>query len=172
MHILFKPFMLLALLFIALSSHAADMKFAVVDVQAAVSGSEEVKAITAQLKGEFSEEERKIKALQAKIQSLKEKQLKDGAIMSESENRRLVEEGTQAANELKYLSQESQRRLVSRQQELLAPVLERAQKAVEEVMSEGGYSLVFRREALVDYSQDIDITKSVTAKLNAVADAN
>ena len=164
--------MLLALLFIALSSHAADMKFAVVDVQAAVSGSEEVKAITAQLKGEFSEEERKIKALQAKIQSLKEKQLKDGAIMSESENRRLVEEGTQAANELKYLSQESQRRLVSRQQELLAPVLERAQKAVEEVMSEGGYSLVFRREALVDYSQDIDITKSVTAKLNAVADAN
>lgn len=150
-------------------ANAEGVKFAVVDVQAAVSGADEVKAITEQLKGEFSEEETKIKALQAKIQGLKEKQAKDGAIMSEAENRRLMEEGAQASNELKFISQQSQRRLVSRQQELFAPVLERAQTAVKEVMDEGGYTLVFRKEALVDYKGDADITKLVTAKINQPA---
>jgi len=150
-------------------ANAEGVKFAVVDVQAAVSGADEVKAITAQLKSEFSGEEVKIKALQAKIQGLKEKQAKDGAIMSEAENRRLIEEGTQASNELKFISQQSQRRLVSRQQELFAPVLERAQKAVKDVMTEGGYSLVFRKEALVDYQGDADITKLVTSKINQPA---
>lgn len=154
--------------FVAMAN-AEEVKFAVVDVQAAVSGADEVKAILAQLKSEFSEEEIKIKSLQAKLQELKEKQAKDSAIMSEAENRRLMEEASQLTNEYKFIAQQLQRRAGLRQQELLTPIIERAEKAVQEVMDEGGYSLVFRKEALVDYKGDADITKLVTAKINQPA---
>ncbi len=158
--------MLSVVLMFATSLVGAETKIAVVDVQAAVAGSEEVKAITEQLRTEFKEEDEKIKALQAKLQGLQEKQQKDGAVMSEAENRKLMEDGTRLANELKFLSQESQRRLAARQQELLGPILQRAQKAVQDVVKAGKYELVLRREAVVEFSPKMDITKKVTAKLN------
>jgi len=158
--------MSLVLLLATTSAFAGKSKIAVVDLQAAVSGSKEVKAISEQLRTEFKDEDAKIRALQTQLQGLQEKQQKDGAIMSEAERKTLMEDGTRLANELKFLSQESQRRLQGRQKELIGPILQKAQKAVKDVVAEGGYELVFRREAVVEFSPEMDITKKVTAKLN------
>lgn len=77
-----------------------------------------------------------------------------------------MEEGTRLANEYKFLAQESQRRLQGRQQELIGPILQKAQKALEEVIKEGDFDVVLRREAVLKFSPEMDITKKVTAKLN------
>lgn len=154
------------LVLVASSAYAEKTKIAVVDLQSAVAGSEEVKAISELLRAEFKEEDGKIRALQAQLQALQEKQQKDGAVMSEAENRKLMEDGTRLANELKFLSQESQRQLGARQKELIGPILQRAQKAVQDVIKEGGYALVLHREAVVEFSPEMDISKQVTAKLN------
>ena len=156
----------LVFLLVTTSAFAGKSKIAVVDLQSAVSGSEEVKAISEQLRTEFKDEDAKIRALQAQLQGLQEKQQKDGAIMSEAERKTLMEDGTRLANELKFITQESQRRLQGRQKELIGPILQKAQKAVKDVVAEGGYELVFRREAVVEFSPEMDITKKVTAKLN------
>jgi len=156
----------LVFLLVTTSAFAGKNKIAVVDMQSAVSSSEEVKIISEQLRTEFKDEDSKIRALQAELKGLQDKQQKDGAIMSEAERRTLMEDGTRLANELKFLTQESQRRLQGRQKELIGPILQKAQKAVKDVVAEGGYELVFRREAVVDFSPDMDITKKVTAKLN------
>jgi len=156
----------LVFLLVTTSAFAGKNKIAVVDMQSAVSSSEEVKIISEQLRTEFKDEDSKIRALQAELKGLQDKQQKDGAIMSEAERRTLMEDGTRLANELKFLTQESQRRLQGRQKELIGPILQKAQKAVKDVVAEGGYELVFRREAVVDFSPEMDITKKVTAKLN------
>ena len=156
----------LVFLLVTTSAFAGKNKIAVVDMQSAVSSSEEVKIISEQLRTEFKDEDSKIRALQAKLQGLQDKQQKEGAIMSEAERKTLMEDGTRLANELKFLTQESQRRLQGRQKELIGPILQKAQKAVKDVVAEGGYELVFRREAVVDFASEMDITKKVTAKLN------
>ena len=86
--------------------------------------------------------------------------------MGDAEKRKFQEEGVSVTNELKALSQESQRRLQARQQELLQPVLSDTQEAIKEIMKEDGYDVVFRREALVEFNPKMDITLKVTLKLN------
>ncbi|MBL4606390.1 MAG: OmpH family outer membrane protein [Pseudomonadales bacterium] len=147
-------------------SSAADKKFAVVDVQKAMRSADKVKEIESKLKKEFSAEQKKIVELKNKITALKEQQQRDWAIMGDGEKRKLQEDGMKVTNELKALSQESQRRLQSRQQELLQPVVGDAQDAIKEIMKEEGYDVVFRREALVEFDPKMDITLKVTLKLN------
>ena len=145
---------------------AAEQKIAVVDVQKAMRAANEVKVIEAQLKKEFSAEEKKIGELKKQIEGLKEQQQRNWAVMGDAEKQKLQEEGLQVTNELKALSQDSQRRLAARQQELLQPVILQAQEAIKEVMKEGGYNMVFRRAALVEFDPKHDITLKVTLNLN------
>ena len=145
---------------------AAEKKLAVVDVQKAMRSADKVKEIEAKLKKEFSEDEKKIEALKKKITELKERQKRDWAVMGDAEKRKLQEEGMRVTNELKVSSQESQRRLQARQQELLKPVVSDAQEVIKDIMKEEGYDVVFRREALVEFDPKMDITLKVTLKLN------
>ncbi|MBV1870430.1 MAG: OmpH family outer membrane protein [Gammaproteobacteria bacterium] len=145
---------------------AAEKKFAVVDVQKAMRSADTVKEIEAKLKKEFTAEEKKVETLKNKINELKERQKRDWAIMGDAEKRKFQEEGMNVTNELKALSQESQRRLQARQQELLQPVLSDTQEVIKDIMKEDGYDVVFRREALVEFNPKMDITLKVTLKLN------
>lgn len=145
---------------------AAEPKIAVVDVQKAMRATDKVKAIEAQLKTEFSDEEKKIADLQKKIGELKEKQQRDWAVMSDPEKRKLQEDGMKLTGELQALSQDSQRKLATRQQELLQPVIVKAQEVIKGIMKSDGYGLVMRREAVVDFDPKMDITAKVTLKLN------
>lgn len=148
------------------SALAADPKIAVVDVQKAMRSTDKVKSIEAQLKNEFSDEEKKISDLQKKIGELKEKQQRDWAVMSDPEKRKLQEDGMKLTAELQTLSQDSQRQLAARQQELLQPVIAKAQETIKGIMKADGYGLVMRREAVVDFDPKMDITAKVTLKLN------
>lgn len=145
---------------------AADSKIAVVDIQKAMRSTDKVKAIEAQLKTEFSDEEKKITDIQKKIGELKEKQQRDWAVMADPEKRKLQEDGMKLTTELQTLSQESQRQLAARQQELLQPVISKAQEAIKGIMKADGYDVVMRREAVVDFDPKMDITAKVTLKLN------
>jgi outer membrane protein len=158
--------LMVGMVFLTGASFAADKKLAVVDVQKAMRSADKVKEIESKLKKEFSVEEKKIEELKKKITELKERQQRDWAIMGDAEKRKLQEEGMNVTNELKALSQESQRRLQTRQQELLQPVVSDAQDAIKDIMKEEGYDVVFRREALVEFDPKMDITLKVTLKLN------
>lgn len=158
--------LLLVSAFLAGSAFAADAKIAVVDVQKAMRSADKVKAIEAQLKTEFSGEEKKIGDLQKKIGDLKEKQQRDWAVMSDPEKHKLQEDGMKLTTELQTLSQDSQRKLAARQQELLQPVITKAQEVIKDIMKADGYEMVMRREAVVDFDPKMDITAKVTLKLN------
>lgn len=151
---------------VAGSAVAADIKIAVVDVQKAMRSADKVKEIETQLKNEFSDEEKKIEDLQKKITDLKEKQKRDWAVMAEPEKRKLQEDGMKLTTDLQTLSQDSQRQLAARQQQLLQPVISDAQEAIKEIMKAEGYQMVMRREAVVEFDPKMDITLKVTLKLN------
>lgn len=166
MHAKLASKVLVMSLLIAGSAMAAEQKIAVVDVQKAMRSADKVKEIEAQLKNEFGDEEKKIEELQKKITDLKEKQKRDWAVMAEPEKRKLQEDGMKLTTELQTLSQESQRQLAARQQQLLQPVISDAQEAIKEIMKAEGYHLVMRREAVVEFDPKMDITLKVTLKLN------
>ena len=70
----------------------AEVKIAVVDVQAAILNSEEAKRLMAQIQNEFKDEEEKIRNIQSEAAVLFERLQKDAEVMSEAEKRRVQQQ--------------------------------------------------------------------------------
>ena len=154
------------MLFFCQLGFSAELKIAVVDIQAAIDASRHVQKINEQLEKEFGPEQTDLKALQKEIMDLQAKYTKDSAIMGESEVRRLQQEIAEKQSRLKFESVELQRKAQMRQQQLSEPLM----KIVEEVLAafekEGNYDLILHKQAVLTVKDSLDLTKQLTEKLN------
>ena len=144
----------------------AEVKIAVVDVQAAIIGSESAKALLAQIQGEFQTDQDSIRAIQTEAAGLLQRLQKDADVMSDEEKRRIQREIESLNNDFVFQSQKLQNEIQARQQELFAGTDEKVRKAIEDLVLENDYDLILPRGAAL-YAGDLyDITRKVTEQLN------
>lgn len=154
------------LLFGCQTVFSAEMKIAVIDVDAAIQASRHVQKINEQLEKEFGPEQTDLKALQKEIMDIQTKFQKDSAIMGESEMRRLQQEIAEKQSRFKFESMELQRKAQARQQQLSEPLMKIVQDTLEEFEKEGKYDLILHKQATLMVKDTMDLTKQLTEKLN------
>jgi outer membrane protein len=147
----------------------AEVKIAVVDVQAAILNSEEAKQLLAQIQEEFKDEEEKIRNIQTEAAVLFERMQKDAEVMSEAEKRRVQQQIESKNNDFVYSRQKLQRLIEERQQELFAGIDQKVQSAIEELVKSDDYDLIVPRQAALYVSEIYNITRKVTEKLNQMS---
>jgi outer membrane protein len=160
------------LLVMAAPAAFAEVKIAVVDVQAAILNSEEAKRLLKQIQEEFKSEEEKIRSIQSEAAVLYERLQKDAEVMSDAEKRRVQQQIESKNNDFVYNRQKLQRLIEERQQELFTGVDTKVQAAIEMLVKTDDYDLIMPRQAAL-YAGDLyDITRKVTEKLNEMGAKN
>lgn len=161
---------LLALLLTTLSGFSLaqePLKIAVLDMGAALFNSDKAKSMSEQIRGETAADEEKVRALATEATALQEKLQKDAAVMSEAEVRRTNEQIQEIGVQYQFLVQKLQTLLQERQEEFQNTYAPNLIQAIQEVVNEGQYDIVFRSEVALHYATAFDITARVTEKLNA-----
>jgi outer membrane protein len=158
--------MMTLLLALAAPTAFAEVKIAVVDVQAAILNSEEAKRLLKQIQEEFKDEEEKIRLIQTDAAVLYERLQKDSEVMSDAEKRRVQQQIESKNNDFVYNRQKLQRLIEERQQELFTGVDEKVQKAIEMLVKTDDYDLIIPRQAALYVGDLYNITRKVTEKLN------
>ncbi|NJK84533.1 MAG: OmpH family outer membrane protein [Saprospiraceae bacterium] len=67
--------------------------------------------------------------------------------------------------ELRKFEADSQQKLAAKQQELVQPILDKVNKAIQDVAKENGYQFIFDEAVLLYRDPTLDIGKLVRAKL-------
>ncbi len=147
-------------------AQASEFKIAVIDIQAAIDSSNQVKKINEKLEAEFSPIQSDLKALNNDIEKLEARYIKDSAVMAETELRRLQQEIAEKKSRLKFESVEMQRKLQARQQELSAPLMQVVEQVVKEFNAEGKYDLILHKQTALFVKNQYDLTQELTQRLN------
>ncbi|XOV90002.1 MAG: OmpH family outer membrane protein [Pseudomonadota bacterium] len=157
---------LAAFTFLASPAALAEIKVAVVDVQAAILNSEEAKRLLAQIQNEFKGDEDNIRKIQSEAATILERLQKDAEVISEAEKRRLQQQIESLNNDFVYQRQRLQRQIEERQQELFAGIDQKVQKAIEDLVLKEDYDMILPRQAALYVGDLYNITRKVTEKLN------
>ncbi len=110
--------------------------------------------------------EGKVTAFQAKVQEAEQKKQR-GEMTPKEEEVKMAELQTEQET-LYKLGQENEQKMAERQQELMAPILEKVNKAIQEVAKEGAFQFIFDTQSgVILYADEAaDVTALVKAKLN------
>jgi len=147
---------------------SAQQKFAVVDLQRALTEIEEGKKAKGQLKTLFDQRQKTLDKQQEDLRVLKEGIEKQRDVLSREVYAKKVEELQKALAELQTTYMEFQRELAAKEADLTRPILERLQRVVKQLGQKEGYVFVFERnEAGVVYTSSYDMTDLVIQRYNA-----
>lgn len=144
----------------------AAIKVAVVDVQTAISNSDQSKQLVTEMQKEFKTEQDQLRKIQSDAASLLEKAQKNADVMSDNQKRRLQNEIQSKNSDFNYLRQKLQKEVQERRQELFQPVDQEVQKAIEDLVRENSYDLIVPSQATLYINPVYDVTNKVTEKLN------
>lgn len=155
-----------------MSSSLFAQKFGQVDFQSCVFLMDDI--IEAQLQLQSVQKETQdtynemVKDYQAKAEAYQSKQATWTASIRESKARELGE----LEQRIQEFAQTSQQEMQQIQQNLMAPIVEKVQNAVDQVAKEGEFVVVFDKGTVryISESQCTDITDTVRAKLGIPAD--
>jgi outer membrane protein len=143
---------------------AAEYKIAFVEVPRLLRDAPQVEAVRNKLKQEFSRRNDDLVAQQQQMRQLQEKLQRDGAIMSDSETKRLERDIVSRQRKLKAAQTEFQEDLSLRQNEELGKLRRVIGEVIVEVAKEEQVDLVL--ESGVVYASDrADITDKVLQRL-------
>ncbi len=142
------------------------LKIAVLNMAEALLNSDVAKGIEQELQAETKEDQDKLRNLATQGQQLQERLQKDGEVMSEAEQRRVVGEIQEIQNQYQFLLQKIQTLSNERRQQFQQTYAPNLVQAISEVVEEEGFDLVIRGEAALYYNNILDITARVTEKLN------
>ena len=144
----------------------AEVKIAVVDVQTAITNSDEAKRLIAQIQGEFKDQQDQIRKIQSDAAALLQRAQKNSDVMSDAEKRKLQNEIQSKNSDFEYLRNKLQKQVQERRNELFAPVDQEVQQAIEDLVRENDYDLVIPAQATLYVNPVYDVTNKVTEKLN------
>ncbi len=159
-------YVLLVTALVGAQAALAEVNVAVIDVQAAILGSEHAKERIAELKKQYAPDQKEIKDLGVEIQKLQVKIEQDAAVMSESEKKNLGKQIEDKAVDYQFLAQKLQKAQSTSQQELMAELSPKLQQAIETIIEQGTYTVILERKSAIYVSPDYDITRKVTEQLN------
>jgi len=155
-----------ALLLAPLAPALADVKIAVLDYQKALLDSEAAKRYAVDSEKRFGPQLEKLKKLEGEAERLQKRLVNEGEKLGQAERERLDLEFRQKARDLQTQTNELNQAKALADRDVLEKLRPNLNKAVEEVISKGGYDFVFDRAALVDVKAPYDITQQVIERLN------
>jgi outer membrane protein len=151
----------------------AQCKIVVVDMQEAVTGSNEGKDKAAKFDARVKEWTDKLDKIKSDLESNQKKLQAQQALASAAMLATLNKNITDKQTELTRTSEDAQKDVDGYRDELLGPVMEVAQKTMNEVAVEKGYSIVYDLSApnspIVYSSKDCNITEEIKNRLNGKA---
>ncbi|RMG76747.1 MAG: OmpH family outer membrane protein [Bacteroidetes bacterium] len=148
---------------------AQAQKFGYVDSGAILSEMPEVKQMQSNLDGFKTQLEKKAQSMLTAYQEKQREaaQKKERGELSPVQEEALLKELQEKEQEIYKYQNESQQKLAQKEQELLEPILEKVNNAIQEVAKEEGLQFVFdSRSGVILYADEsTDITAKVKAKL-------
>lgn len=158
--------LLTALLLVSFTSIAtAAQKIAFVEVTKLLEAAPQVKAVKEKIRKEFAHRDEELVAQQKQLKKLQDKLVKDGAIMSEGEAKRLERDILARRRKLKNATSEFQEDLTLRQNEELKKLRKVIAEVVIDVAKSEKIDIVL--EGGVVYASDsANITDKVLKKLS------
>lgn len=157
------PTLLCALLF-AGAPLAAEYKLAFVNAIQVVEQSPQYEAAQKELDKEFSKRNEEVVSKQQQLKKLQEKLERDGALMSESELKRLEKDIFSRQRKLKNAQEEFREDFALRRNELLNKLRTQVAEVVEEVAKDEKIDLVLS-DGVVYFSKRVDISDKVVDRL-------
>jgi outer membrane protein len=151
----------------------AQCKIVVVDMQEAVTGSNEGKDKAAKFDARVKEWTDKLDKIKADLEANQKRLQAQQSLATPSALATLNKNITDKQTELTRTSEDAQKDVDSYRDELLGPVMETAQKTLQEVAAEKAYSIVYDLSApnspIVYSSKDCNVTEEIKNRLNAKA---
>lgn len=143
---------------------AAEIKIGFVNAAQVLEEAPQADAARERLEKEFSPRDKKLVSSQKAVRKLEEKLTRDGAIMSESERRKLERDILSQKRELKRSQEEFREDLNIRRNEAFDKLRRRVFEVINDIAKSEKYDLVVS-DGVVYATDRIDITGKVVAKL-------
>ena len=152
----------LAVLALGHLSHAAaaEVKVGYVDAARLLEEAPQAQVATQRLKEEFAPREDEMIAIQNELKQLEERLDRDGAIMSESERKRIGLDILARKRELRRLQEDFREDINLRRNDAIGTLQQLIKQAIEDVGREGKYDLIFY-EGIAYANPALDITDIV-----------
>lgn len=145
---------------------AAQLKIGVVDLRQALFTSNAAKSFSEKLKGEFKDQEAKVRAAHDDAQKLKDRLDKDGAMMSDSERNKLASDFQDKVKTFQYLKNKLDTAVDNRKQSFLDSAKPLVDQSLQEIVKEKHLDMILPREAVVYADPKMDVTAELIDKLN------
>jgi outer membrane protein len=148
---------------------ASAQKIGVVDMQRALTETEDGRKAKDQLKKLFDQRQKTLDKQQTDLKTLKDSLEKQRDVLSREVLAKKLEEYQKAFGELQTTYMEFQRELAAKEGELTKPILERMQRVMKRIGQADGFSLIIERgEAGVVYvPSTYDLTDLLIQRYNA-----
>lgn len=147
------------------SLQAAEMKIGVVNAPKVLEQAPQAGEARALLEAEFSPRDKAMQASQLELKKLDERLLRDGAIMSESERRKLERDIISRKRDLKREREEFTEDLNIRRNEAFENLRRRVFQVIIDIAKSEHYDLILS-DGVVYASDNVDITSMVIQRLN------
>ena len=143
---------------------AESYKIGVVNAVKVLEAAPQAEQAKKRLEKEFAARDKKLVAAQKAVKVKEDKLAKDGAIMSESELKKLQKQTLSARRELKRDQDEFRDDLNFRRNEEFGKIQRQIVQAIQKIAKDGKYDLIVG-EGVIFASPKVDITKKVIEQL-------
>jgi len=152
-------------------AQAADTKIAIVDMERALFQSEGAKNSFKQVEEQFGDDLVKIKNLEKGIKDDQQKLQKDGAIMSDDEQRKIRYNIKENQSEFQFYAGKLQQAETQWRQQFFRANLPRIQEILKKLIEEEKVDMVLNGQAVIHVTPELDLTKKLLIKLNEASAA-
>ena len=150
----------------AQADSAGVPKIAILDMAAALYNSELAAAVQDQLSLETEDDSVRIRELAQEGSALQQRLTVDAEVLSDAEQREIVEELEEIGVQYQYLEQRVESIVQQRREIFEQTYSSNLIQAISDVVEEEDYDVVLRAEVALFFKGALDITAKVTAKLN------
>ena len=167
---LVRPFfapLLAAAVMLGSSQARAEVKVAVIDVQRAVSQTEDGLRAQATLKKLFDNRQQELNRKQTELAKQKEEIDKQAKVLSKDAFQKRAEEWQKQMVELQQVFLEYNKELEKKQKEITDPIFEKVMAIVKRVAASEGYDLVIDKQTVAFVKSELDLTDRAIQAYNS-----
>jgi outer membrane protein len=149
-------------------AQAAEVKLGFVSIAKILNSAPQAESASKRLEQEFAPRQKGLVEAQKALRKEEEKLGKDGAVMSESQRRKLESEIRNQARELKRTSDEFREDFNLRRNEELGKFQKQVLEVINSVAKEEGFDLVINDSATLYFSPQVDVTEKVMRRWKSI----
>ena len=166
MSIMKKALLTVVFALFAQSALAQTPTIGIINLEQALFNTEAARELEANVRQELGDDEARLERLNNELRELIERAQRDESILSESDMRRLNADAQEKQVQLQMVAERLQEAWEERQQVFVNSMRQYLGQAIEYVVDNGGYDLVFNAEQVAYFDNSYNITGQVTARIN------